>query len=268
MNITATPLGDQPFTADNMEAFLSVLADGVVQGVVEKNRAANINAQLALGLFAPTHLPRAVQEALAAGPASGKSLDAIAWAYELGDVIELRALHPDGGGAESLCGKLDDPAQRKALERFIAERNGRMNLFVGINPRAEHFANTARPASAADVVARRAVVLDLDFKDAPLHDPQWTDTVAAIGEVLDVRLCVDSGNGVHVWFRIADEIGNAAVVASAETLALMMKRFGADNMADAPRIIRLPFSVNLPTAAKRARGAIPKLAVPRQGGAV
>jgi hypothetical protein len=45
-------------------------------------------------------------------------------------------------------------------------------------------------------------------------------------------------------------------------LAAAMARLGADNMADPARITRLPFTPNLPTAAKRKRGAVICLAAP------
>ena len=52
------------------------------------------------------------------------------------------------------------------------------------------------------------------------------------------------------------------VDASAAPLAAAMERLGADNMTDAPRIARLPWTVNLPNAAKRERGAVARMAAP------
>jgi hypothetical protein len=62
-----------------------------------------------------------------------------------------------------------------------------------------------------------------------------------------------------------EALSGSNVDASAAPLAAAMARLGADNMADAPRIIRLPWTVNVPNAAKRARGAVPRLAAPLPG---
>lgn len=43
----------------------------------------------------------------------------------------------------------------------------------------------------------------------------------------------------------------------------VMARLGADNVSELPRFARLPFTVDLPNASKRRRGAVPRLALPR-----
>jgi hypothetical protein len=135
------------------------------------------------------------------------------------------------------------------------------NLYVGINPRRGELAGTAQAASADDVVARRAVVLDLDNKDAPGTDPNWTRTRDALVAEFNPLLVLDSGNGCHVWLDVQD-LSGPDLAASAGPLAASMARMGADNMADPARIARLPYTPNLPTAAKRKRGAVIRLAAP------
>jgi hypothetical protein len=208
--------------------------------------------------FSPLSM-RAVAALIAAGPAPGMALDAIAPAFLPGDVIELRALDPAGGGAQSLSGRLDVPEERKALCGFIARHNGLWNLYVGANPRRADFAGTDRAASAADVVARRGVVLDLDLKDAPSADPDRARTVAdllALGPVL----ALDSGNGFQIWLDV--DAAGLDLEATVAPVAVAMAQLGADNTADLPRIMRLPYTVNLPTTVKRRRGNVPKLAAP------
>ena len=122
-------------------------------------------------------------------------------------------------------------------------------------------AGTARSASAADVPVRRNAVLDFDRKDAPPMDPDWTRTVDALRAELEPALVLDSGNGFHVWLSV-EPVSGADLDASSAPLAAAMARIGSDNMADPPRIVRLPFTINLPNAKKRARGAIVGLAIP------
>lgn len=257
--ITRTPLTGQPANAGNEWA--TALEDAVKQSLVDTQSAAVARANIAMGITSADSFADVVRALLAAGPAARMALDAVAQAYDPSDVIELRAVNPEGGGGPSLSGRLSNPNERAALEGFIRDHNGRSNVYVGINPRRADLAGTAQAASAQDIVARRAVVLDLDGKDAPPTDPNWTQTVADLRANLDPLLIVDSGNGVHVWLGTED-LSRADVSAATAPLAAAMARLGSDNMSDPPRIIRLPFTVNLPNAAKRARGATVRLAAP------
>lgn len=168
------------------------------------------------------------------------------------DVIELRALAPTGG-AISYCGRLSVADERDQLAAFIRRHNGNRNLYFGINPRKPQLANTSRSGKAADVHARRHVVLDLDLHNAPSSDPGWTHTLAELDK-LTPEMKVHSGNGWHVWFPI-EVVTEGHLAGSDAPLARAMKALGADNMADLPRIIRLPGTINIPTKTKRRRGA-------------
>lgn len=259
MNIfnTKPPVGQVVSLGDEL---LSMLEDAANNGLIATAEVTNATTIYAMDLLDADR----VNAMLAAGPAAKMALDAIGPAFAPGDVIELRALDP-AGGALSLSGKLDDPAQRAALEDFVRTHIARRNLYVGINPRRADLAGTPRAASGADVVARRVLVLDLDNKDAPMTDPDWSRTVDALRSEADPFLVVKSGNGVHVWVEIEPMSGAADVAASAGPLAAAMAQVGADNMADAARIIRLPFTPNLPNEAKRKRGSVVRLAAPVPG---
>lgn len=246
------------------EEWLAVLEDLAQRGLADAREVADARTAHDLGRASADSVKARAADILRAGPAARRALDAIAPAFDPGSVIELRAVNPAGGGALSCCGRLDNPNERAALEAFIRQHNGRRNLYVGINPRRADMAGTNRMASASDVVARKVVVLDLDRKDAPDEDPYWKRTVGALAADLDPLLVVDSGNGVHVWLAVA-AVSGPDVVASADPLAEAMARLGADNMADPARIIRLPWTVNIPNEAKRARGAVPRLAAPLPG---
>jgi|GEM_PF-1688232 len=262
-NFTEKQQENQPDSEDD-KAWLTLLENAHVAGLLDAKVAQGLSVRGAMGLLAGDTLAREIQQELARGPAAEMALDAITLAFAPSDVIELRALDPAGAGGLSVCGTLGDPTQRAALAGFIREHTGRRNLYVGVNPRRAEMAGTKQAASAVDVVARRSVVLDLDHKDAPDVDPKWTQTVQVLMADADPLLVVDSGNGVHVWLSV-EALSGEDVAASTGPLAAAMARVGADNMADPPRIIRLPFTVNLPTATKRARGAVACLAVPISG---
>ena len=247
--------------ADDVSQQLAALDEAVNHGLIGPAAAERLNQSLAIGLLRSDSLQFEINRLLAAGPAADMALDAIAWAYKPGDVIELRALDPAKGGAVSLCGRLDVPVEREALKNFIRSNIGLRNIYLGINPRTEELAGTSRSASALNVAARRAVVLDFDNKSAPGTDPDWSMMIADLLSV-DPLMVLDSGNGVPVWIKIEDVTG-AELPASVGPLAAATKALGADNMADLPRVVRLPYTLNLPNESKRRRGAVVRLAVPR-----
>lgn len=256
---TANAPTEQPVC--HVNEWPDTLKTSAQRGLIDPARAAQIEGLYTIGVLTRDGLKDAVLDALRAGPAAGLALDAIAPGFAPGDVIELRALPPAGGGGLSICERLHDPNGRKALEAFIREHIGVRNLYVGCNPRRADMAGTTQAASAGDVPIRRNIVLDLDKKDAPSVDPDWTRTVEVLRAEHDPPLVLNSGNGFHVWLPI-EPVSAPDVIASTPSIAAAMAQLGADNLSDPPRIVRLPFTINLPSAAKRNRGAIVRLALP------
>jgi hypothetical protein len=147
----------------------ALLADAAGRSLVDPAGAASAQARFAMGLLTTDGLQSEARALLAAGPAAGMALDAIAAAYAPDDVIELRALDPITRGAVSLCNRLGDPNGRAALEAFIRAHIGQRNIYAGVNARLDTLAGSTgvfkdgswNLPSAKDVKARRAVVLDL-----------------------------------------------------------------------------------------------------------
>ncbi len=251
---TKTEPTNQPDDAN--KEWLDLLESAKDADLLDEKSAIEINARTAMGLLDADALVSEIQSALARGPSADMALDAIAPLFDTGDVVELRALDPAGRGAEAFNGRWD--SDRKALAAFIQRHMGRKNIYFGANPRKAEMAGEARPAKAADVETRRAVVLDFDRKDAPNADADWTRTLDALREQ-GPALVLNSGNGHHVWMRC-----DAADAADTSAAKGAMKRIGADDMSDPARIARLPYTVNLPTTEKRRRGNVLCLALPER----
>lgn len=248
-------------SADNPQdgrALLALARDAVDARLIpESSRLTQtLETHRALGL--PDKMQDALAEALAKGPAADRALSEITPLFRQDDVVQIKAIDPAGGGALSRCGDLSVPEQRNALRDFINEHIGRRNLYFGINPRRTELGGTNQDAKASDVMARRAMFVDMDLKDAPDVDPDWTQTRVEL-EALNPTLLVETGNGFHAHFAVEETTGGA-LPASVDPLADAMAALGSDNVADLPRIARLPWTVNLPNASKRARGAVPTLA--------
>lgn len=263
-NSPVAPLA-QSDNADNAHELIPVLAQAEQVGLAPAGSADRLRCELALDVLPPEDVVGRVNAALAADAAATRALDAIAPFFHPDDVIELRTFSPAGGGGPSINGRLGDPTERAAMEAFIKKYNGYMNIYYGINPRQADLAGTSKPGNGQLVAAgpRRVAVFDLDMHEAPDVDPDWSRTVEAIRGVTDVLAVIETGNGVHVVVALADD--GTGVAASIAPLKIAMARLGADYLADAPRVARLPFTVNLPTASKRSRGSVPVLATPRQG---
>lgn len=251
-----------PTAMSNVDRLLEVLEAAKTRNLAERQTIEELEFSFAVGRLDETGLWREVTELVAGSTAPELALDTISLLFKPGDVIEIRCLDPHKKQpTESYCGRLDVPAERARMIAMIreAQRSCR-NVYFGINPRRAELSGTSQPGSALDVVARRTVVLDLDLKDAPDVDPDWVRTRRAL-RALDPVLELNSGNGFHIWFRIED-VGEANLAATARPLAAAMARLGADNMADLPRISRLPFTLNFPSEVKQKRGAGVCLAVP------
>lgn len=167
------------------------------------------------------------------------------------EMIELRGLDPEGRPEEARIefGRLGLAEERARLASFIADQSGQRNIYFSINPRLH------RGGRAKDVAARRNVVLDLDFvsDDAPSTDMDRSATLSAL-RGLNPSALVASGGGYHAWFPVEELLGTQPLFLSAAVLGPAMKAVHSDNMADPARIIRLPGTLNIPSAGKRAKG--------------
>jgi len=248
------------FPKDDASAWLKVGEDAVKSNLVPESLTTKLKAWLAVGFVDKAQ--EAIVSALAGPEVAEKVLASIKPLFRPGDVVQLTALEPEGGPPEILCADLFSEKGQCELIPFIQAHNGRRNLYFGVNPRSIELAGTNQAAQAKDVVRRRTAFVDIDMKDAPDSDVDWTRTRAEL-ENLGPILLVETGNGFHAHYAV-EEVAGEDLEASVAPLAGAMAALGSDNVSDLPRIARLPYTVNLPTKSKRARGAIPVLARPAQ----
>lgn len=217
-------------------------------------------AQFAIGSLTVEDALAATREALLKSDIARRALYVVASLFLPGDVIELCAIGTDGS-VVALCEKLDGAAGQTALIEFIEAQFGFRNLYLGCCPRKAHMAGERRRAKAQDIACRRHLVADLDLKDAPDVDPDWSQTVKALG-ALHPSVTVQSGNGWQIWLRVQEQRDAALLSTSSGPLADALAALGSDAVADPARIMRLPYTLNIPNERKRRRGAVLCLAVP------
>ena len=217
-------------------------------------------AQFAFGSLKYDDALTTTREALVSSGIAQRAIDVVASLFLPGDVIELCAIGTDGS-VVALCEKLDGAAGQAALLEFTNAQFGHRNLYLGCCPRKEYMAGEHRRAKSQDVACRRHLVADLDLKDAPDVDPDWSQTVVALS-ALNPDLTLNSGNGWQVWLLVQEQRDEALQSSSVGPLADALATLGSDPVSDPARIMRLPYTLNIPNERKRQRGAVLRLALP------
>lgn len=157
------------------------------------------------------------------------------------------------------------PFERQKLFDWLEERQDRANIYFMLNeavPPDQQKGSAGRPCKE-DVALIRGVAVDCD----PHYDPTSDDGGLA-GERGRLEqqaftwrnrdgasVIIDTGGGYQAVWLLRDALpatpeNIAAVEAQSRGLA---KRYGGDSIHDIPRLLRMPWTVNLPGAGKRAR---------------
>lgn len=182
----------------------------------------------------------------------------------------LRRLHPDGPWAltaisvnkKSITTRTFGPGDEAGARAFIDEHNGRRNLYYALNPPTRAL---SKKSTRADIRAVVALHVDIDARAGePLEDE-----LARLRELSHGRppegappptFIVYSGGGYQLIWVLAEPIPIDGDLAAAEDAARYNKRlellYSADNCHNIDRVLRLPGTVNLPDARKRAKGRV------------
>lgn len=168
-----------------------------------------------------------------------------------GQYLELRTIVPDEPRPAQHFVHTADEALR-VVERCY----GRANVYVGACPR---FRPSGKKADVDTVVA---FWVDIDFHQID------SDRERARAEILDrieryhlaPTVVVLTGNGIQAWWFLHEpiHISDDWPIDRVEGANLALARdLGGDHVQDIARVLRVPGTINLPTARKRARGCVP-----------
>ncbi len=166
----------------------------------------------------------------------------------------LVAIDPD---SRAIHGRTFPPGSTDVMFDWINERNGKANLYFSVNE-PKPGAPQAK-LSKADIGAVRAVYTDIDPTGDDLASER--DRMKRLAAGSDSTLSIDSGGGVQLFWKLSDKVPTAEGFEWAEGCNRRVAAdLGGDHTWDVNRIMRLPYTVNLPDAKKRARGRTPALA--------
>lgn len=157
------------------------------------------------------------------------------------------------------------PKMEDNAHRWIDERNaGRVkhNVYFMVN----------RPFGPLDDRVAEKGVEEVPFLHADI-DPKTGEDFAAGRRRIWKRLrdaplppsaIVDSGNGYQPYWRLDKSVyigGNDDAIAETKAYNIYLRdQLGGDNCQDLSRILRLPGTINWPSAKKRGQGRVPRLA--------
>ena len=162
--------------------------------------------------------------------------------------------------------------RRSEIRDFVSEHNGRRNLYYSVNPTR---VATTKKASKTNIAAIEFALADCDPRDDESPEDAKQRYLVALKikntEVPPPTFIVDSGNGLQFGWRLAapltlPPLGNGELNDEAKTTTddvearfkAVMERLGAKaGTQNIDRILRLPWTENLPNAAKRKHGRVP-----------
>ncbi|MBE7196273.1 MAG: AAA family ATPase [Parafilimonas terrae] len=179
--------------------------------------------------------------------------------------LAVAALDPNAGGCEGATFSL--PEDVPALSAWIERRQGARNLYYTLNepvPRAQQSGSAGR-LRRADIQTLRGVGVDVDPRrevegEAGGFERERARLMALVNEVVEADIgpaaIVDSGGGMQFVYLFSEPLpATPENVSAVEAQGRGLSRFyGGDPTHSIEHLFRVPFTINLPDARKRARG--------------
>lgn len=151
--------------------------------------------------------------------------------------IEFRLISNDGKRTQHFAPVAEILDKWSEIEPKLLAANGRgANIYFGVNPRTEKIGDAAHVKECRDLWA------DLDTKDLAIVK---TNYAPFKGLGLEPSYVVDSGHGFHFHWLLKEPV----TPAEAEKIMREIARvIGGDSTYDAPRVMRLPGTMNMKAA--------------------
>lgn len=186
---------------------------------------------------------------LAGQEMTAAALDWLSLVFNTGDVVEISAIGANGG-IHSICESLHAQPGCDRLAQFIHNRVGRSNLYFGVQPRSEAMNGQQRRAKAVDIGSYRHALIDIDQSTDRTLD---LDAVSGLLLELEPLTVWKTGGGVQALFRIEPRHDALEMKSYQNRLDAVSRDISADAVADPPRLGRLPYTINIPSATKRTK---------------
>lgn len=167
----------------------------------------------------------------------------------------LTAIPPDGGKTKT---RVFNPTSELELREWLREHSGKNNLYFMVNPT---IAPVSSKAAKEDVEELAWLHVDVDPpKGTAIDLGQEQELILAKLNAFKPRPSgvLLSGNGYQAFWRLTKPVyvgGNMDACADLEPYNIQLARLlGGDNCHNLDRVMRLPGTINIPNAKKRADG--------------
>ena len=168
----------------------------------------------------------------------------------------LVAIKPDPTpGVDEPVGVTIAPGEWAKAEAFVADHEGRNNLYFSVNEPKPHAPN--KKLKKTDIATIRAIYADVDPGPGDLEQARKVirDRAEQALSTTPPNLIIDSGGGLQFFWQTdklpVDEATQATAEKQARGIAYLME---GDGVCNIDRIMRLPGTHNIPGEKKIARG--------------
>ncbi|TCK23517.1 DNA primase RepB-like protein [Ancylobacter aquaticus] len=160
-----------------------------------------------------------------------------------GNDIHCVAIGPDW----DINPKTFNQDQHDHLVEWINSHQNRCNIYFQVNRLKQGIRN--RKAKKSDIEAARALHVDVDDTNA-------------LGRILNFPIkptvIVHSGGGFQAFWLLREPVSDLAAVEDINRL--IAEQLGGDHCHNIDRIMRVPWTINVPNAKKRGMGRVPVMA--------
>ncbi len=200
------------------------------------------------------------------------------WAtYGIMPTWAITALNPKSGRATTRAWDANEPESLQEMSNFIAALNGVENLYFQPNPDIREALAIGEKSKREEIAAGYALFLDIDCYSIGIPKETAIEHVTEnppIGMPGPCSVLIDSGGGIHAYWLLDPAWKIPAYVEAAWGEAVhefemrLCGIIGAYGMmADAKlkdicRMMRLPYTYNIPNDKKRAKGCLVSLSKP------
>lgn len=253
-DITLTPiLGYEP-QADEVDSLVQLAFDHKLASAATP-AGASLDMHLAFGHLDAPSAYRLLGDAAREAGAARRTLEWTSTRFSPDHVVEFSAIRPNGGRI-SVFGRLGVPEEAERLEQFVAGHWARSNLYYGVNPRSDSLLTSTSAAPGSQVASTHTVFFDHD--DGPADAAgrlEWERRIVALHGADRIDAAVRSGNGLHIYIDVVEERDPQALNQRQGLLKNWIGLVGADPSAsDLARILRLPYTINIPNQSKLKKG--------------
>ncbi|PPD27518.1 MAG: hypothetical protein CTY20_12515 [Hyphomicrobium sp.] len=208
--------------------------------------------------------PVEINEAGVPAPVIGSAIEFLKAFHPAGPWV-ITAINPEQGEDRTRTDTFG-PNTVTAAEAFLAEWNGKWNVYFTTNRIGKKMRKKPErtdictldylhvdidPRVGEDLVAERTRILALLTTNLPAGVPAPT-------------VLVFSGGGYQAFWKLAEPLPLDGALEKAEAAKLwnlaLERKFGADSCHNIDRVMRLPFTMNLPNAKKLSKGRVPVMA--------